>query len=370
MDEEQAPIIMGKAARRQAGPIRQPECAMSVETFPAGSPGILVEWFDFGDRSRGMIAPADISRHVAAGRFVWIDVDLRQTNAETLRRQIGGQCGEGADLGDFAAAHAAAPRRCHSQLHRNNDLIHMRIVDAAIGVAAGGRDLPQSKPLDVVVGKFFLATIRTGDSAILQAVRRDYGRDFEQHASSPSFLIYEIWSRQVEAFLATENRLEDAVEDLRHSLNESADEAGLTRMSEVSDALVMLRNHALPARRLLEELVSRRTNLISESTLAFLGQMIGMLDNLMADIGSNREILESAMHLSLTRVTFRTNQTMNRLAVVSTIFLPLTFLCGIYGMNFEAMPEFRWQHGYVYFWMLTAAISGTMWLALRRARLL
>jgi magnesium transporter len=141
-------------------------------------------------------------------------------------------------------------------------------------------------------------------------------------------------------------------------------------MSEVSDALVMLRNHVLPARRLLEELVSRRTNLISKSTLDFLGQMIGMLDNLMADIGSNREILESAMHLSLTRVTFRTNQTMNRLAVVSTIFLPLTFICGVYGMNFDVMPEIRWQNGYLYFWLLVAVITGTMWLGLRRARLL
>jgi magnesium/cobalt transport protein CorA len=343
---------------------------MADETVSSGSPGIHVEWFDFGDRSRGRITSEEISSHVAAGRFVWIDVDLRQTNAETLRGQIGGQCGEGVDLGDFAVAHAAAPRRCHSQLLRNNDLIHMRIVNASIDVAKGGRASPPADLLDVVVGNSFLATIRTGVSTILTAVRCDYSRDFEQHASTPSFLIYEIWSRQVEAFLVTENRLEDAVEDLRHLLNESADEVGLTRMSEVSDALFMLRNHALPARRLLEELVSRRTHLISKSTLDFLGQMIGMLDNLMADIGSNREILESAMHLSLTRVTFRTNQTMNRLAVVSTIFLPLTFICGVYGMNFDVMPEIRWQNGYLYFWLLVAVITGTMWLGLRRARLI
>jgi magnesium/cobalt transport protein CorA len=343
---------------------------MSVESAPSGSPGIEVEWFDFGDRSRGRISPDEIPTHVAAGRFVWIDVDLRQTDPETLRRQVGGHCGEGGDLGDFAAAHAAAPRRCQSQLLRNSDSIHMRIVNASIDAANGGRESPPADVLDVVVGNSFLATIRTGDSTILTAVRRDYGRDFEQHATTPSFLIYEIWSRQVQAFLATENRLEDAVEDLRVLLNEAADDVGLTRMSEVSDALVMLRNHALPARRLLEELVSRRTNLISESTLVFLGQMIGRLDNLLADIGSNREILESAMHLSLTRVTFRTNQTMNRLAVVSTIFLPLTFICGVYGMNFDVMPEVRWQNGYLYFWLLVAVITGTMWLGLRRARLL
>ena len=201
---------------------------MSVESAPSGSPGIQVEWFDFGDRSRGRISPDEIPSHVAAGRFVWIDVDVGQNNAETLRRQIGGHCG---DLGDFAAAHAAAPRRCHSQLLRNNDLIHMRIVNASIDATKGGRESPPADVLDVVVGNSFLATIRTGASTILTAVRRDYSHDFAQHASTPSFLIYEIWSRQVEAFLATENRLEDAVEDLRHLLNESADDVGLTRVS-------------------------------------------------------------------------------------------------------------------------------------------
>ena len=360
-----------KRAAARWTPAAPPEFAMSVESAPSGSPGIFVEWFDFGDRGRSRISPDEIPSHVAAGRFVWIDVDVGQTNVEALRRQIGGHCG---DLGDFAAAHAAAhaaaPRRCQSQLFRNNDLIHMRIVNASIDAAKGGRESPPADVLDVVVGSSFLATIRTGDSTILTAVRRDYGRDFEQHATTPSFLIYEIWSRQVEAFLTTENRLEDAVEDLRILLNEAADDVGLTRMSEVSEALVMLRNHVLPARRLLEELVSRRTNLISESTLDFLGRMIGRLDNLLADIGSNREILESAMQLSLTRVTFRTNQTMNRLSVVSTIFLPLTFICGVYGMNFAVMPEIHWQNGYLYFWLLVAVITGTMWAGLRRARLL
>jgi hypothetical protein len=108
----------------------------------------------------------------------------RQTNAETLRQQIGGHCGEGVDLGDFAAAHAAAPRRCQSQLLRNNDSIHMRIVNASIDVAKGGRESSSADVLDVVVGNSFLATIRTGDSSILTAVRRDYGRDFEQQQAA------------------------------------------------------------------------------------------------------------------------------------------------------------------------------------------
>ena len=76
------------------------------------------------------------------------------------------------------------------------------------------------------------------------------------------------------------------------------------------------------------------------------------------------------MNFSLTVMTHRTNLTMNRLAVVSTIFLPLTFLCGVYGMNFEVMPELEWQHSYAMFWVVSAIITVTLTIVLRRARLL
>jgi magnesium transporter len=98
--------------------------------------------------------------------------------------------------------------------------------------------------------------------------------------------------------------------------------------------------------------------------------MIETLERLLADIAADREILETALQHSLTVMSHRTNQTMNRLAVVSTIFLPLTFLCGVYGMNFEIMPEIEWENGYTYFWILSGVITVTLIIVLRRARLL
>jgi len=61
---------------------------------------------------------------------------------------------------------------------------------------------------------------------------------------------------------------------------------------------------------------------------------------------------------------------MNRLTVMSTLFLPLTFLCGVYGMNFDVMPEIRWQNGYLFFWVLSAVILVLLFGLLRRARML
>jgi magnesium transporter len=69
-------------------------------------------------------------------------------------------------------------------------------------------------------------------------------------------------------------------------------------------------------------------------------------------------------------VSHRTNVVMRRLTVVSVVFLPLTFLCGVYGMNFEFLPELHWRWGYAGFWMLVAGIvTGLLYLS-RRAGLL
>ena len=56
----------------------------------------------------------------------------------------------------------------------------------------------------------------------------------------------------------------------------------------------------------------------------------------------------------------RTNRVVNRLTVISMIFLPLTFLCGVYGMNFETIPEFAWEYGYEYFWTLVIVIATSL----------
>jgi len=57
-------------------------------------------------------------------------------------------------------------------------------------------------------------------------------------------------------------------------------------------------------------------------------------------------------------VSHRTNRIVNRLTVLSAIFLPLTFLCGVYGMNFRILPELEWEYGYLFFWVLALVITG------------
>ena len=331
-------------------------------------PAIHAEFLDFRDRSRGLLDPTEIPAELSAGRFVWLDVDRTGVTAEELTALLpDGLVHQPAVARFFAADHGDAVEdgRTVSALSRTDEAIHIRLV--------GARDVTEgiiSEILDVVIMSGLLVTFHQGRCGVLDAVRGDYISDFERHAATPSFLVYEFWDKQIDQFLSVQRRLDEEVETIRLALRQSADEATLTRLADVSSRLLALRKRVLPARRVLEELVARKTTLISEATLEFLGKMIDTLERLLADITANREILESAMNFSLTVMTHRTNLTMNRLAVVSTIFLPLTFLCGVYGMNFEVMPELEWPHSYAVFWVVSAIITVTLTIVLKRARLL
>ena len=327
--------------------------------------GIRAEFLDFRDRSRGSLGLAEIRGEIDRGRFVWIDVDAAVVERGLIDATFPPAAYAGMDVRQLVDYHTTRSSASAAGLRRTDRLLQFTFV----GGAPCSADDPGER-LDVVVGDGFLVTVHRGPNGVLDAVSRDYAHDFDQHAATPSFLLYELCNKQVEQFLAVQTRLEDEVEDTRRALADEVDQAAFAAVASVSARLLTLRRRALPVRRALEELTSRKTVLVSEATLTFLAGMINTLERLFSDIAADREILETALNLSLTVMSHRTNQTMNRLAVVSTIFLPLTFICGVYGMNFEAMPEFDWPHGYIYFWVLSAGITAGVFVFLRRSRLL
>ena len=331
---------------------------------PASSIRLRSEVFDFKHRSHALVSEERIHDEIACGNFVWIDIDSTAVDADRESRALASRLCPDLRVDEIFGAHTQPFRRSPG-LRRSPEYLHLTFV----GGGNCGSD-EDSESLDIIVADGFLMTVRDGANAVLDTVRRDYLHDFMSHAETPSFLLYEICKEQTEQFVAVQSRLEEEVERTRRALAAEVNHDTFKRVARVSEQLLNLRRRVLPVRRALEELASRKTNLISEATLDFFGAMISTLERLLSDLTTNREILESALNLSLTVTSHRTNQTMNRLAVISAIFLPLTFICGIYGMNFQIMPELNWAHGYTFFWILTVGITVGVISLLRRARLL
>ncbi|MEY4841576.1 MAG: hypothetical protein RJA12_300, partial [Planctomycetota bacterium] len=189
-------------------------------------------------------------------------------------------------------------------------------------------------------------------------------------AQSPSFLLYELWDHLIDNYLKVHETFDERVTAIQRALIGEVDESIFKEASELSSDLLQLRKVVLPARAVLTELSTRKSSFVSEATQPYLANMAGTVDRVLQDVLVDRDILSDSLNNYMSMVAHRTNKVMGKLTVVSVIFLPLSFLCGVYGMNFESMPELKSDWGYTGFWAVAAIIVTLLLLVMRRARVL
>ena len=314
--------------------------------------------FDFASKQAPVISLAQARQAMNDGKFVWIDVNLRrQDEARALL----------ADLSLCASeiVEDAIGRDPATQLGRYDDYIHLVLS----GCKLAGRSFELER-VDVVVGEKFLLTMCRGQAVFMQAVRRDFHTDFIRFANSPSFLLFELWDHLVDNYLNVHNAFEDRVEHVQRQLAGEVDEGIFQKASELSSDLLHLRKVVLPARGVLTDLSTRKSAFVSEATQPFLGNMVGTVERVLQDVLVDRDILSDSLNNYMSMVAHRTNKVMGKLTVVSVIFLPLTFLCGVYGMNFEVMPELKNEWGYYGFWTVAVILAASLLIFMRRIKLL
>lgn len=299
---------------------------------------------DFATKIDREIAAEEVVPSVKAGKFVWLDAEIREDAGardrlrdlglippEVLERTLSGEPG--------------------TMISRYESCLHLVLTNCRLE----GIHLALTR-VDVIVGENLLLTLHRGEPDFLKAVRGAYRADFQRHAKSPSFLLYEIWDHLLESYHEVQKRFEDRVEQVQAELVSHADDAVFHSVSELGSSLLHLRKVLLPARAVLGELSTRRSVFVSEATQPYLANMMGTIERVLQDLLVDREILAESLNLHMSIVGHRTNKIMNRLTVMSVIFLPLTFICGIYGMNFDVMPELKWEYGYLLFWVAVGVV--------------
>lgn len=324
----------------------------------ATEPISIVVAFDFKDKTAPIIPVADAKRNMEVGKFVWIDINLTQTDqAKTILADLG--------LCNSDIVEDALSREPATQIARYENYFHLVLT----GCRLVGKKFELQR-LDVVIGAQFLLTIHRGQPGFLRAVRKDYHSDFVRFASSPSFLLYELWDHLIDNYLQVHNAFEDRVEEIQRALTGDVDEGVFSDASELGSDLLHLRKVVLPARAVLTDLSTRKSAFVSESTQPFLANMAGTIERVLQDVLVDRDILSDAINNHMSMVAHRTNKIMGKLTVVSVIFLPLTFLCGVYGMNFEVLPELKYEWGYYGFWGVVVVVVIGLLTVMRRMKLL
>lgn len=313
---------------------------------------------DFKTKQHRKLSISEAKASMEAGKFVWIDVDVaRSEEARKLLTTL--------NLCAPEIVEDAMSREPATQIARYDEYIHL--VLSGCRLAGHKFDLER---VDAMMGANYLLTLHKGAPVFLEAVRRSYVNDFIRFAQSPSFLLYELWDHLIDNYLNVHKAFEDRVENVQQMLRGDVKASIFGEASELDGDLLHLRKVVLPARAVLTDLSTRKSPFVSEATQPYLGNMVGTIERVLQDVLVDRDILAGSLNNYMSMIAHKTNQTMSKLTVVSIIFMPLTFLCGVYGMNFEVLPELKWEHGYIYFWIAVAMIvAGLLWL-MRRNKLL
>jgi magnesium transporter len=313
---------------------------------------------DFTTKQHRKLSVNDVKASIEAGKFVWIDVDIaRSEEARKLLTTLNLCAPEIVD--------DAMSREPATQIARYDEYIHLVLS----GCRLSGHKFDLER-VDAMMGENYLLTLHKGAPVFLEAVRRSYINDFVRFAQSPSFLLYELWDHLVDNYLHVHKNFEDRVEQVQHMLIGDVKDSIFGEASELDADLLHLRKVVLPARAVLTDLSTRKSPFVSEATQPYLANMVGTIERVLQDVLVDRDILAGSLNNYMSLVAHKTNQIMSKLTVVSIIFLPLTFLCGVYGMNFEVIPELKWKYGYIYFWSSVGLlVLGLVWL-MRRNKLL
>ena len=182
------------------------------------------------------------------------------------------------------------------------------------------------------------------------------------------YLAYSLIDSVVDSYFPVLERLGEMLTDIEEELADRPQRATLQRIHALKRDLMVVRKAVWPLREVVSGLEREGSELIDERTIPFLRDLYEHLIQIIDTVEIYRDSVSGLLDLYLSSVSQRTNEIMKVLTVVATIFIPLTFLVGVYGMNFDYMPELRWRWGYPVLWLLMIVCVGGMLITFRRRK--
>jgi magnesium transporter len=316
---------------------------------------LTIAEFDFQQRQYREITAGEVAASRQAGRFCWVDA-AAPTEEEVIALFETFPVNAGLRAEILGAEHEGCFDVYEDALHFS--MTEAFLTDGRIATAH----------VETVMAATFLLTFHRREALFIRRVRGTVIEDFAAFARSPGFLLYELGDHLISQYRRSLQDISDAVEYVQQRLFGRVDDVIFKDVAALASTLGDYRRILLAARELMHQLATRRSPYISDTTRPFLARMAVTLERLDGDLNSERQLLNETLNLYLGMVGHRTNKVVNRLTVINIIFLPLMFLCGVYGMNFTHLPETQWTYGYLFFWGLVAAIVTGLLLLLRKLR--
>ena len=224
----------------------------------------------------------------------------------------------------------------------------------------------RTRQLVLFLGPNSIVSFHREPSRSVEATLESVRKNPRLMADGPGMLLYRMLDFQMDLYLPLMESFQKRIDEIEKACFEAATSAILRDVFDLRKALVRLRRFSGHQREILLRLSRREFALIDERSAIYLRDVYDHLVRITDLADSFRELVAGALEAHLSVVSNRTNEIMRVLTVITTLFMPLTLIVGIYGMNFPDMPEFHWRRGYLVAYGLMVAVAAAMYYFFRR----
>ena len=185
-----------------------------------------------------------------------------------------------------------------------------------------------------------------------ERIRNSKGRMRKRGAD---FLLYAMMDLVVDNYFKVLEQIGDHIEDLQEQVIAGSGQEDLHHIQRLKREVIFFRKSVWPLRDVVSALQRNDTGIMENEMRPYLRDLHDHVIQVMDAVETFRDMLSAILDIHLSAMSNKMNQVMKILTIIATIFIPITFLAGVYGMNFHYMPELQWRWGYLSFWLLVVA---------------
>ncbi|WP_248327162.1 magnesium/cobalt transporter CorA [Aquimarina acroporae] len=206
--------------------------------------------------------------------------------------------------------------------------------------------------ISFVLGDGFVLTFQESNGDVFDTIRNRIRNDKGRIRSlGADYLLYALMDAVVDNYFNLTEAMADKIEELEDDLFEEKSKDDITHdIQNLKREILKIRRAVYPLREVVNRLEKSEHKLISKKTQFYLRDLYDHIIQVSENVEIYRDMVWGLMDMYMTTISNKMNEVMKVLTIIATIFIPLTFLAGIYGMNFENIPELKYKYGYYIFW--------------------
>ncbi|MBU1659971.1 MAG: magnesium/cobalt transporter CorA [Chloroflexi bacterium] len=227
----------------------------------------------------------------------------------------------------------------------------------------------ESQQVSLILGENYVVTFQEREKDVFDPIRKRIREDKSRLTKQGAdYLAYSLIDAIVDHYFVVLENLGEQIEFLEEELITDPDPGTLQATHELKRELIFLRKSVWPLREVISALERGESPLFQETSLIYLRDVYDHTIQIIDTVETFRDMASGMLDIYLSSVSNRMNEVMKVLTVIATVFMPLSFIVGLYGMNFRYMPELQWKWGYFGVWGVVISVVAGMLAYFRRKK--